>query len=273
MEKCPRELKIDADVVRAVLERFIRREVERAGAKGVVVGVSGGVDSAVCAALCAGALGAGNVTALWLPYRDESARDDALAVLERYELKSRKVSVAPMVDAYLAQAPAGDDVRRGNVCARARMVVLFDFSKHLRALVVGTGNKTELLMGYYTLFGDGASSLAPLADLYKGQVYLLAEALDVPARVIARAPSAGFWPGQTDEKEMGVAYRELDRYFYWLVEKGETPAALVRRGFKGSFQRRVLERVNANLFKRHVPLVPKISGKTITKPVKIPESF
>jgi len=178
------------------------------------------------------------------------------------------------VDAYLPLAGSPpDDLRRGNVCARVRMLVLFDYAKALGALVVGTGNKSELLMGYYTLFGDGACIIAPLADLYKSQVYLLAKDLGVPKQVIAKTPSAGLWPGQTDEGEMGVTYRELDRYFYYLVEKGEAPAKLVKRGFKPAFQRRVIERVNANLFKRRVPYVAKVTGKTIPRAIRVPENF
>lgn len=274
MRKCPKELVIDAAALAARLERFIKGELKDAGLGGVVLGISGGVDSAVCAGLAARALGPEKVTGLWLPYRDESDRDDALAVIERFGIRSRKVPIGPMVDAYLPLAAEGmDDVRRGNVCARVRMLVLFDYAKALGALVVGTGNKTELLMGYFTLFGDGACSIAPLGDVYKSQVYLLARELGVPEQVIAKTPSAGLWPGQTDEGEMGVTYYELDRYLYYLVEKGETPARLVKRGFKPIFQRKVLERVNANLFKRRVPYVAKVTGKTITRPINIPDKF
>jgi len=273
MEKCPAELQLDVGLVMPVLERFIRREVEGAGLKGVVLGISGGVDSAVGAGLAAAALGPENVTGLWLPYHDQSDRDDAFAVIERFGLKSKELPVAPMVDAYLEQAGKVDDVRRGNVCARARMIVLFDHSKAARALVMGTGNKTELLLGYFTLFGDGASSLAPLADLYKGQVYLLAESLGVPERVIAKAPSAGLWPGQTDEGEMGINYFQVDRYLYYLVEKGEKPLELLERGFDADFQRRVVGRINRNLFKRRVPLIAQATGKTITRAIELPQVF
>jgi NAD+ synthase len=273
MDKCPRELTIDVGLVMPVLERFIRREVEGAGLEGVVLGISGGVDSAVAAGLAAAAVGPENVTGLWLPYHDESERDDARAVVERFGIKSKDVSIAPMVDAYLAQAGKADDVRRGNVCARARMIVAFDQSKAAKAMVMGTGNKTELLLGYFTLFGDGACSIAPLADLYKGQVYLLAEALGVPDKIIEKTPSAGLWPGQTDEGEMGISYFQVDRYLYYLVEKGEKPMQLLERGFDADFQRRVVGMINLNLFKRKVPVVASVTGKTITKRIELPQVF
>jgi NAD+ synthase len=273
MAKCPKELIIDVGLVMPVLERFIRREVEAAGLEGVVLGISGGVDSATAAALAAAALGPENVTGLWLPYHDQSDRDDALAVIEHFGIKSKEVSVAPMADAYLAQAAKVDDVRRGNVCARARMIVLFDQSKAAKAMVVGTGNKTELLLGYFTLYGDAACSLAPLADLYKGQVYLLAAALGVPAKIIDKTPSAGLWPGQTDEGEMGASYFQLDRYLYYLVEKGEGPMKLLERGFDADFQRRVVGLINRNLFKRKVPVIAQVTGRTITKRLELPRVF
>lgn len=270
MEKWSPELTLDVGLVRDALERFIRRHVEDAGLTGAVLGLSGGVDSACVAGLAVAALGAENVGAFWLPYRPSPEKEDAQAVAERFGLKLREVSIAPMVDGYLKAAGDIGDLRRGNVCARARMIVLFDQSAARRALVLGTGNKTELLLGYFTLFGDGACALAPLADLYKGQVYQLAAALGVPERVMEKPPSAGLWPAQTDEGEMGVKYYDVDRYLFYLVEKGETPQALLKRGFDASFQRRVLTMINKNLFKRKVPLRADVTGKTINKPLAIP---
>jgi NAD+ synthase len=273
MEKCPHELRIDVDLVRPVLERFIRREVEGAGLAGVVLGISGGVDSAVAAGLAAAALGPENVTGFWLPYHDAGELGDAQAAAERLGIRLEEVSVTPMVDAYLKQVGEVYEVRRGNLCARARMIVLFDRSREAKAMVMGTGNKSELLLGYFTLFGDGACSLAPLADLYKGQVYLLAEALGVPAKIIEKTPSAGLWPGQTDEGELGVSYFRLDRYLYYLVEKGEKPITLLERGFDADFQRHVIGLINRNLFKRKVPIIAQVTGRTITKPIELPQVF
>jgi NAD+ synthase len=273
MEKCPKELPVDVALVRPVLERFIKRHVGDAGLEGVVLGISGGVDSATAAGLAAAALGPENITGLWLPYRDQSGEGDARAIVERFGINFKEISITAMVDAYLAQTGEVDDVRRGNVCARARMIVLFDRSKEANAMVMGTGNKTELLLGYFTLFGDAACSIAPLADLYKGQVYLLAEALGVPDGIIQKAPSAGLWPGQTDEGEMGISYFRVDRYLYYLVEKGEKPTKLLERGFDADFQRHVIGLINRNLFKRKVPIIASVTGKTISKPLALPQIF
>ena len=267
------ELQLDMSLVIPVLRRFIKREVEKAGLKGALVGVSGGVDSAGVAALAASALGPANVTGMWLPYHDAGDRIYAEQVRDAFGIQLREVSIAAMADAYLGRMTKVDDTRRGNVCARMRMVVLFDHSRLLKAMVCGTSNKTEFLLGYFTLFGDGACSIAPLADLYKGQVYQLAAALGVPPEIIARAPTAGLWPGQTDEQELGLSYAEVDPYLYYLVERGETWGELKRRGFSPAFQRRVVGYINRNLFKRKVPVLARVTGKTITKRLEMPEVF
>ncbi|MGD8718990.1 MAG: NAD+ synthase [Candidatus Zixiibacteriota bacterium] len=267
------ELQLDMTLVVPVLRRFIKREVAKAGLSGIIAGVSGGVDSACVVGLAAGAVGPENVTGMWLPYHDDSDAVYARAVAERFGIKFSEFSIAPMADAYLAQVGEVDDMRRGNLCARARMIALFDHSRARNALVCGTGNKTEFLLGYFTIFGDGACSLAPVADLYKGQVYQLAAHLGVPRDIIERAPTAGLWPGQTDEEELGLSYEEVDRYLYYLVEKGETPEQLKARGFEGPFQRRVVGHINRNLFKRKLPVLARVSGKMVTKPIELPEGL
>lgn len=274
-KRWPDELAIDTDLVRPVLERFIRNRVTDAGLSGVVVGVSGGVDSAVGTYLAVSALGPESVTGLLLPFRTSrpDSKEDALLVINDLGIRHEDVPITPMVEAYEGAVGELDDIRLGNVCARARMIVLFDRSKEYNALVMGTGNKTEALLGYATVFGDVACSINPLGDLYKAHVYQLAEALGVPGKIIEKAPTADLWPGQTDEGEMGITYLEADRYFYYLVEKGKKPAELVAMGFDPAFQRKVLERVNRNLFKRELPIIAKISGKTIKRPVKIPDDF
>ncbi len=274
-KRWPDELVLDTDLVRPVLERFIRNRVADAGLSGVVVGVSGGVDSAVGTYLAVSALGPESVTGLLLPFRTSGpdSKEDALLVINDVRIRYEEVPVTPMVEAYETTVGELDDIRLGNVCARARMIVLFDRSKEHDALVMGTGNKTEALLGYATVFGDMACSINPLGDLYKAQVYQLAEALGVPGKIIEKTPTADLWPGQTDEGEMGITYLEADRYFYYLVEKGKKPTELVAMGFDPAFQRKVLERVNRNLFKRELPIIAKISGKTIRRPVKIPDDF
>jgi NAD+ synthase len=274
-KRWPDELVIDTDLVRPVLERFIRNRVEDAGLSGVVVGVSGGVDSAVAAYLAVSALGPENVTGLLLPFRTSSpeSKEDALLVAGDLGINHEEFPITPFVEAYETAAGELDDIRLGNICARARMIILFDRSKEHDALVMGTGNKTEALLGYATVFGDMACSINPLGDLYKGQVYQLAEAVGVPGTIIEKTPTADLWPGQTDEGEMGITYLEVDRYFYYLVEKGKKPTELVVLGFDPAFQRKVLERVNRNLFKRELPIIAKISGKMIRRPVKLPDDF
>jgi NAD+ synthase len=274
-KKWPDELVIDTDLVRSVLERFIRSHVRDAGLNGVVVGVSGGVDSAVATYLAASALGREGVTGLILPFRTSGAdaKEDAINVINDLGIRYEEIRITPMVETYERNVGKLDDIRLGNVCARMRMIILFDRSKEYNAIVMGTGNKTEALLGYATVFGDMACSINPLGDLYKGQVYQLAEALGVPRKIIEKTPTADLWPGQTDEGEMGLTYLDVDRYFYYLVEKGKKPAELRDMGFEPAFQRNVIERVNRNLFKRELPIIAKVSGKTVKRPIRIPGDF
>jgi NAD+ synthase len=274
-KKWPDELVIDTDLVRSVLERFIRSHVRDAGLNGVVVGVSGGVDSAVATYLAASALGRDGVTGLLLPFRTSGAdaKEDAINVINDLGIRYEEIRITPMVETYERNVGKLDDIRLGNVCARMRMIILFDRSKEYNAIVMGTGNKTEALLGYATVFGDMACSINPLGDLYKGQVYQLAEALGVPRKIIEKTPTADLWPGQTDEGEMGLTYLDVDRYFYYLVEKGKKPAELRDMGFEPAFQRNVIERVNRNLFKRELPIIAKVSGKTVKRPIRIPGDF
>ncbi|HEX3555983.1 MAG TPA: NAD+ synthase [Thermoanaerobaculia bacterium] len=218
-------LALNAPLAEAVLTSFIRDAVETSGTQGVVVGLSGGVDSSLAAALAARALGPERVHGFLLPYRT-SAREseqDARLVAEHLGVPHRVIDISPMVDAYFAlESDAGPD-RRGNKMARERMTILFDQAKKLGALVLGTSNKTEILLGYSTVFGDNASSLNPLGDLYKGQIWQLSRHLGLPAQVIEKAPSADLWPGQTDESELGVDYETADEVLYLLFDMGLRP--------------------------------------------------
>ncbi|HEY4575385.1 MAG TPA: NAD+ synthase, partial [Thermoanaerobaculia bacterium] len=211
-------LELNAPLAEAVLTSFIRDAVETSGTRGVVVGLSGGVDSSLSAALAARALGPERVHGFLLPYRTSSpeSAQDARAVAEHLGIPHRMIDISPMVDAYFeieADAPAE---RRGNKMARERMTILFDQAKKLDALVLGTSNKTEILLGYSTVFGDNASSLNPLGDLYKCQIWQLSRHLGLPAEVIDKAPSADLWPGQTDEGELGFSYETADEVLYLL---------------------------------------------------------
>ncbi|MCP4230303.1 MAG: NAD+ synthase [bacterium] len=264
---------MDVELVSDALVRFIRNQMSKTGLNLVIVGLSGGLDSTVSVYLAAKALGPGNVSGLIMPFRTSSpdSEADALSVADELGIAAHNIEISPIVDAFLKTARNADNIRIGNICARVRMILLFDQSKPNRAIVLGTGNKTEVLLGYFTLFGDSACSINPLGDLYKGQVYQLAEYLKVPRQIIDKEPTADLWPEQTDEGEMGITYYEVDRYFYYLVEKGMSPGELLDEGFDAAFQRNVIERVNANLFKAKVPIIARISGKTIKQPISLSE--
>jgi NAD+ synthase len=255
-------LKIHAPRACAALAGFIRRETRRAGLEGVVLGVSGGIDSALSAALAARALGPQGVHALLMPYRTSSAesRRDAEEVVRRLGIGSTVVDISPMIDAYFASRPDSDRVRRGNKMARERMSILFDHSAQRRALVLGTSNRTEILLGYGTLFGDTACSINAIGDLYKTQVRALARHIGVPGRILLKTPTADLWPGQTDEGELGYSYDELDRLLVLMVDRRLGAAALVKRGFSRAMVRAVTERVRRNEFKRRPPLIAPLPG-------------
>ncbi len=271
MDKCPSKLAIDVELVCDTLARFIKNQMGGTGLQRVILGLSGGIDSTLAVYLAVKALGPENVRGLIMPFRTSSPESeaDALTVADELGIRTEKIEISPIVDSFLTTARDADKVRIGNICARVRMVLLFDRSKPNRAIVLGTGNKTEVLLGYSTLFGDSACSINPLGDLYKGQVYQLAEYVGAPQQIIDKKPTADLWPEQTDEGEMGISYYEVDRYFYYLVEKGFTPVELLDKGFDADFQRNIIERVNANLFKTKVPIIARISGKTIKQPISL----
>ena len=257
-------LRIDEALVRRMLVSFLRDETAKAGMGRVVIGLSGGVDSAVVAALAALAFGSERVTALFTPYRTSApaSRVDARLVAETYGIALEEIDITPQIDAYMQRMPEADRVRIGNKMARERKSIEYDRSWP-DALVLGTSNKTELLLGYGTQFGDLASALNPIGDLYKTQVRELATELGVPAQVVAKAPSADLWEGQTDEEELGFGYAEADLILYALVDRRLRPEDLVARGFDGELIARIRERVRKSHFKRVMPLIAKVSLRTI----------
>ena len=258
------ELSINTDLVAALLARFIRTELTRAGFSRAVLGVSGGLDSALVCYLAARALGPENVLAVRMPYR--TSAPDSLAhaqlVIEDLGLASRTISVTEMADPLIAQEADMSNVRRGNIMARCRMVVLYDQSEAFKGLVLGTSNKTEILLGYSTQFGDSAAALNPIGDLFKTQVRQLASALGVPQEIVDKPPSADLWVGQTDEGELGLTYEQADRLLYLLVDQRYSPEECVEAGFDTDFVRTVLRRVQRNHFKRIMPPVAKITSRT-----------
>lgn len=275
-EQVAGRLALNAPLAVAVLTDFIRDAVATSATEGVVVGLSGGVDSALAAALAARALGPSRVHSFVLPYRasnPESARDACL-VAKQLGIGHRLIDISPMVDPYFALEIPGegedDRRRRGNKLARERMTILFDQAKKLGCLVLGTSNKTEILLGYSTVFGDNASSLNPLGDLYKQQVWRLAEHLALPRQVVAKQPSADLWPGQTDEEELGMTYEVADEVLYLLFDLGLRPAEVVERGYGEEAVRRIVRLEQANRYKRRLMLIARLSGSAINLDQEIP---
>src|SRR5574341_1850824 len=260
-------LQINGETVRRVLVGFIENEVRKAGFERVVVGLSGGVDSSLSAFLAAEALGPQNVWGILMPYRTSNpeSAEHAMLVVQALHINHLTVDITPMVDAYLARFPDMDQVRRGNKMARERMTILFDHSAGLRALVLGTSNKTELLLGYGTLYGDMASAVNPLGDLYKTQVRQLARHVKVPTVIVEKQPSADLWMGQTDEAELGFTYQEVDRVLYLLVDHRYEVGDLVAEGFEERFVRAVYHKVQGSQYKRRLPVIAKVSSRTIDR--------
>ena len=252
-------------LVERLLTGFIRRETIKVGLEKVVVGLSGGVDSSVSAALAARALGPEQVTGVMMPYKTSSpaSLEDATAVAGAIGIGTVTVEITDQVDSYFQHFPDAGELRRGNKMARERMTILYDLSARERALVLGTSNKTELLLGYGTLHGDMASAINPMGDLYKTQVWALAEHLGLPEAVITKAPSADLWAGQTDETELGFGYREVDALLLCLVDQRVTRVELVEKGFDADFVERICRMVQDSQFKRRLPVIAKVSERTI----------
>jgi NAD+ synthase len=259
---------VDAALAVGIIVDFIRRQLDQAGFSRLVVGLSGGVDSATVAFLAGRAIGPDNLLAVRMPYAtsSEASETDALRVVTALGCRTERVDISPMVDPMLAlitdDDPATRNVRRGNVMARQRMVVLYDRSAAFDALVIGTSNKTEALLGYGTLHGDMAAALAPIGDLYKTQLRAVAAELGVPEEVVAKPPSADLWPGQTDEGELGRSYDMLDRALYALVDRRWSVDRCERAGLPRDLVEWVERRVARMEFKRQLPPVAKLSLRT-----------
>lgn len=253
----------------------MRSEVRRSGHSRVVVGLSGGLDSTVAAYLATRALGPGSVVGLLLPYRTSSPDSllDAERAVGALGIVAEKVDITPVVDGFVRAVGRVGRVRLGNVMARARMIVLYDRSVKYEALVLGTSNKTELLLGYGTLHGDMASALNPLGDLYKVQVRALGAWLGVPQRILAKTPTADLWPHQSDEAELGVSYEELDRLLTLLVDARVSPKTATAAGFPRRLVQRVLNRVMRTQFKRRPPVVAKVSVRTVGWDFRYPRDW
>ncbi len=258
-------LEINAAFVEKVLIRFIREELAKFEYEKGILGLSGGLDSAVCATLAVRALGPRNVVAMILPYGETFGADvkDAENLASGLGIGFRKIDIAPQIDAYFAAHPAGSRVLVGNKMARERMSILYDYSSREKALILGTSNKTELLIGYGTIHGDMACAINPLGDLYKTQVRRLAGHLGVPSAILEKAPTAGLWVGQTDEGELGLSYAEIDLILSGLVEGRKTEEELIREGLRASAVRKTVQLVRNSEFKRKLPPIAKLSPRSV----------
>ncbi len=258
-------LAINTGLAHTILVKFLRDAVHKVGFERAIIALSGGLDSALVVYLIAEAIGPENVLAIRMPYKTSSPDSlaDAQAVVDALGVRCDTVDITPMVDPLLARFPDASTLRRGNIMARMRMVVLYDQSAASGGLVIGTSNKTETLLGYSTIYGDNAAAVQPIADLYKAQVRQLAAALDLPPSILTKPPSADLWAGQTDEDELGFTYDLADQVLYLLVDERYTVDEAAAEGFEREFVARVWRQVRLNHYKRTMPNVAKLSTRSI----------
>ncbi len=247
---------IDPQQTSEQLTNFLKTSFARAGFSNAVIGLSGGVDSATSCILAIRALGADHVYPVLLPYGvlSTQATLDAMSVIELLKISPSnvtRVDIKPVIDPIAPQ----DNIRRGNMMARTRMMILFDQAKKRDALVVGTENKSEHLLGYFTRYGDEASDIEPLRNLYKTQVYELAKYLGVPEAILTKKPTAGLWEGQTDEGEFGFTYKDADEILFLSFDEKKSDEQIIAAGFFKEIVEKVLARVRANDFKHHLPII------------------
>ena len=265
METQVNDLRIDSRLVIELLVRFIREECQKVGFHKAVIGLSGGVDSALSSALAVEALGKENVHCVLLPFKTSSkdSLDDAGAFVDKFGVRSTVIDITPSAQPILAREESMSNVRKGNVFSRLRMIMLYDLSAEENALVLGTSNKTELLLGYGTLFGDLAHAINPIGDLYKTQVWQLDEFVGVPGRIVKKTPSADLWAGQTDEADIGYSYAEMDKVLYLLVDQRMKTDQVVSQGFPEKMVRDLQKMIVRSQFKRRPPIIAKVGHRTI----------
>jgi len=258
------DLTINPEQTEIALVEFIRRTVKGAGFKRALLGLSGGLDSAVSLYLGVKALGTKNILAIRMPYKTSPIHslEDAQMMIDKLGVNSMTVDITPMVDPFINLFENVNNMRAGNIMARMRMIVLFDQSVVFNGLVMGASNKSELLLGYTTIFGDSAVALQPLGDLFKTQVRQLAKHLGVPQTIIDKPPSADLWEGQTDEGDLGFKYETVDQLLHLLIDEHLDPEACIEKGFERSFVEQVVKRVRQNRFKRMMPPIGKLSQKS-----------
>lgn len=268
-------LEINCDLVRRLLVQFIREHTEKHGFSKVVLGMSGGLDSTVAAYLAVEALGKDNCVGVFLPHliSQPSSLQDAQSLASGLGIPTRLVDITPMVDAFGAAFSTITGLQLGNIMARCRMITLYQVSAEAAALVLGTSNKTEILMGYGTLYGDLGFAFDPLGDLYKTQVRQLAAHIGVPEAIIRKIPSADLWAGQSDEEELGVTYAEADRFLIRWVDGRYNRDELLAEGFDPEFTDRMMRRVISQQYKRTMPPIPKITSRTFNADFLYPRDW
>ena len=273
--RIPPDLSIDEEAAADLLSEFIRQETSKAGLRRIVVGLSGGVDSATSAALACRALGPRRVLCVLLPYHTSSADSvrDARRVARTLKMPLVTIDISPMIDAYFKREKNAGRLRRGNKMARERMSVLYDLSSREKALVLGTSNKTELLLGYGTIFGDTACAINPLGDLYKTQVRCLALHLGVPESIVWKTASADLWTGQSDEKELGYRYADIDRLLMLLIDRRSSREEAIATGFSKRMVDRITGLIVRSQFKRRPPLIAKVSSRTVGIDFRYPRDW
>ncbi len=256
------------------LVRFLENEVTKTGLKRAVVGLSGGIDSAVVAVLAKRAFGE-DLLCVLMPshYSSKSSIDDALELCKKFDLRHEIHSIEPMLKAYESSHEEMNNLRRGNVSARLRMLTLFDLSAREGALVIGTSNKSELMLGYGTLYGDLASAINPIGDLYKSEIFELAEYLEVPDSIVQKPPSADLWQGQSDEADLGYSYGEIDYALKLYVEERLSDEKIVKHGVKEELLAMIKKRIYANQFKRKMPVIAKLTSRTINHDFNYPRDI
>lgn len=256
------------------LEYFLDNEVRKTGLSSVVVGLSGGIDSAVVAIL-AHKVFSDNLLCVKMPshYSSKSSLDDADELCQKFEINSITLSIEGMLRPYEEQNNDMDNLRRGNLSARLRMAALFDISAKQRALVLGTSNKSELMLGYGTIYGDLASALNPIGDLYKSEIFEFASYLGVPKSIINKAPSADLWEGQSDESDLGYSYSVLDEVLKLYVEDRLSVDELLQRGFDKKLVDMIIDKIYKNQFKRKMPIIAKLTSRTLNHDFNYPRDI
>lgn len=258
------DLKLNLEFARNLITSFIREEREKINLKKGVISLSGGIDSTVVSYLTTEALGSENVCVINMPYGElgKKGTEDSIKISQLLNIKYEVIDIKPIVDNYF-KIEEMDNLRKGNFMARMRMSIVFDKAKKYNGFVIGCSNKSELLIGYSTWYGDMAASILPIGDLYKTQVYQLAKYLNIPEFIINKVPSAELWAGQTDEGEIGISYDELDKILYLIVDKRLSVNEVIYKGFEEEKVKKVKSLIVNSQFKRRLPPIPKLSDRTI----------